>query len=169
MMNYIRCFSTLALVAVFVSASQADLVQFNVTLDGLQEVPANASPGIGTATVVFDDLTGVMSITGSYSGLVGTVVDAHLHGYAPIGANAGVIFGLSQTGGTAGSFSGGGVIPAGDIANVMNGLSYINIHSTTFPGGEIRGQLINPVPEPGSLLLFAIGLGGSVLLRRRSR
>jgi hypothetical protein len=144
----------------------ADILQFNVTLDGSQEVPATGSPGSGVATAVFNNLTGEMTISGSYTGLAGTVNNAHLHGYAATGANAGVVFGLTHTGGNSGTFSGSGTIPGADIANVLNGLTYINIHSTVNTGGEIRGQLINPIPEPaGGLILGIAAL--STLLRRR--
>ncbi len=167
----VHCFAAIAL-AGLCGLAQADLWQFNVSLDGLQEVPPNASPGSGTAIAMFDDVSGAMSINGSFSNFVGLSSNAHLHGFAPAGAPAGVLFGLSFTPGvTTGVFSGNGVISgAGNIANTLNGLTYINIHSQTFPGGEIRGQLVNPVqiPEPGSMAVLG-GLALASLVSRRRR
>jgi hypothetical protein len=167
MIHFIRFTSAVLLLVVSVSFVNSDIVQFNVVMDGTQEVPANASPGTGTAVVVFDDQTGAISITGNYTGLTSVVTMAHLHGYSPAGVNSGILFDLTHTGGTAGTLTGNSVIPAGNIANVLNGLTYINVHTVNFPGGEIRGQLVDPVPEPGVSLLFA--LGTCLLFGRRLR
>ncbi len=149
--------------ALAASAAQARPVHiFNFSLDGLQEVPPNASPGIGNATVTLDDVTGAVSVSGSYSGLLAAVTAAHIHGLAPVGANAGVIVGLNVTGGTAGTITGNGVLTAAQITGMIGGLTYINVHSQILPGGEIRGQI---VPAPAPLALLA--LSGLVAGRRR--
>lgn len=43
---------------------------------------------------------------------------------------------------------------------------YFNVHSTTNPGGAVRGQIV-AAPEPGSLLLAAVGALGLMARRRR--
>ena len=164
-----RILLAVALLVFVCGIAKSDIVTFNVTMSGLQEVPANLSLGTAVATATFNTTTGAMSITGSFSGLTGLSSAAHLHGFAAAGTNAGVLFGMSSltTGATSGTFSGSGTISAGNITNTLNGLTYLNLHSNVFPGGEIRGQLINPVPEPATFAALAIGGVVCIGLRRR--
>jgi hypothetical protein len=48
--------------------------------------------------------------------------------------------------------------------SIAGGTSYLNIHTSTFAGGEIRGFL---VPEPSSGLLGLVGLGLALGRRRK--
>jgi hypothetical protein len=49
---------------------------------------------------------------------------------------------------------------------ISTGRAYLNIHSSTFPGGEIRGFLV-PVPEPSGLALTGLAALGVVQWARR--
>ena len=85
----------------------------------------------------------MLSWTISYSGLVGTSTDAHFHGPALPGVNAGVRVPIPHTDGlTADTLIGSAVISAAFETELLNGLWYVNIHSTFRPGGEIRGQVV---------------------------
>ena len=52
------------------------------------------------------------------------------------------------------------------ISAIASGQAYLNIHSSTFGGGEIRGFLV-PVPEPSAFALVGLGALGFVAKRLR--
>jgi hypothetical protein len=151
--------------------AQATLWTFDpIILDGLQETPPVATPGTGTGTATLDDVTNQFILSGTFSNLIGTTNNAHVHGPAPPGTPAGVLFGITfDFGVTSGNFSFNGIITPTQASNILSGLTYVNIHTTFRPGGEIRGQILNPVPEPTACALLAIGALGMFPFRRRAR
>jgi hypothetical protein len=160
--------SSLIAVCLSASASQALNLEFAINLDGLQETPPVATPATGTGSLFLDDVTGSYTISGTFQDLIGTSNNAHIHGPAAIGAGpAGVIHGLTfDFGVSSGTYSGANTFTAPQMADLINGLYYVNIHSSFAPGGEIRGQILL-VPEPGTGALVALGIMG-LAVRRRS-
>ncbi len=53
-------------------------------------------------------------------------------------------------------------------SGLESGQTYLTVHTSAYPGGEIRGFLTS-VPEPGAVGLLASGLAFLVLLRRKRR
>lgn len=124
------------------------------SLSGAQEVPANASPGTGLVGVLFNKATRNIYVTGNFSGLVAPSTAGHLHRGA-FGVNGNVMLGLNFTTGLPiGVYSATGTLSVEDQALLESGSVYINIHSSTYPGGEIRGQLGASNPLPVKLLAF---------------
>lgn len=121
------------------------------SIDGGQEVPANTSAGTGVAQCIIDTSSNTLFYHIEFSGLSGAENNAHIHGYAPPGVNAGVLTPLPLGSPKIGAW----VYPAGDEPNILAGLTYVNIHSTTFPGGEIRGQILPMNPATGVDVLGA--------------
>lgn len=147
----------------------ADIRVFDIDLTVGQEVPTPNTAGFspsGSATVVVDTSTLEVEISGSYTGMTSNVVGSHLHGLADVGATAGVILGLDNTGGTSGTFSGMGTLSASDFDGLLNGLTYLNIHTDDNGPGEIRGQVV--VPEPTTALLMIGAICSGIVVRRRA-
>jgi hypothetical protein len=181
-----------AAMALAASSANAALLPFAAVLDGPSEFPANASPGTGLAEVDLDTTANTMHVHVTFAGLTGTTTASHIHAPTVVALTgaAGVAtttptfsgFPLGVTSGTyditmdmtlASSYNpayvtaNGGTPASAEaalFASIESGHSYLNIHSSTFPGGEIRGFL---VPEPASLSL--VGCGGLLLLRRFRR
>lgn len=153
---------TSLLAAALMTVALAPALDFFGTMDGLQEVPPNASQGIGSFTGTLSGLN--ITITGTFSGLTAPVTAAHIHGPAMPGVNGPVIMALTIDNATSGSFSGNGTFTAQQAMDLAAGLHYVNIHNAAFPGGEIRGQ-IQVVPEPATMAVM--GLGAAALIRRR--
>ena len=177
MKNNIRRFVTTFAFAGFTLASasvtQAAVTQF-VFLNGMtgaNEVPPVSSTGMATInTISFDDAVGsfgTLTIDISFVGLSSNAASAHLHGFANASGTAGVLQGLSFTPATSGSVAGSWApASATEASNLFAGLTYVNLHSVNFGGGELRGQLV-PIPEPSVIGLT--GLASLAFLKRRRK
>ena len=146
---------------------------FQVFLSGSGENPPNGSPAIGFGTVVLNAAQTQITVDENWSGLTAPATASHIHGPGGVGTNAAVLFPFTGVpAATSGSipeqvFA----ITAQQVTWLFQGYLYMNIHTSTFPGGEIRGQLLL-VPEPSSLAL--LGMGGvpfalAYWRRRRNR
>lgn len=154
-----------AMLGLMAAAGRADaaLILFEANLSGLEEVPPNAAPGTGIGLITLDDVLNQITVDLSFQGLLAPAVAAHIHGAAAPGVNAGVLFPVNL-GGALGATSGTiapqvlAITPV-QIGWLQSGLLYFNVHTTAFPGGEIRGQIFAAVaaPEPSAMAMGAVG------------
>ena len=120
---------------------------YTVNLSGAQEVPPNGSPATGIGSVELNGAETLIAARLSWSGLTSNASLAHIHGPAGPGVNAGILFGFTGVpAATTGSiptqvFT---ITPA-QVTQLKTGLLYFNVHSAIFPGGEIRGQIVDTV------------------------
>ena len=153
------------------------------------------SPGTGTSRLTLDLAAELLRIEASFSGLIGTTTAAHVHaptadpflgtiGVAvapgtlpgfPLGVTSGscdMTFDLGAAATyTAGFIALGGGTPEGAAALLADALAegraYLNIHTTAWPGGEIRGFYTPAVPLPPAMALTALAAAALAAAARR--
>lgn len=184
-----------ALSALLVTTTvQAGTITYTTALSGAAESPATASAGTGTSTVIYDDVAHTMRVIASFSGLNGNTTSSHIHccTATPGVSTAGVAtqtptFAGFPLGVTSGSFdntfdltlasswnaafitANGGTTTSAEaalLAGLDAGKAYFNIHTTAFPGGEIRGFL-TATPEPSTAVLLLVPALAFWVRRRR--
>ena len=121
-------------------------VTINATLDGTQSVPAVPTRASGTVTMELNNADG--SLSGNIMHSVANATVAHIHTGA-IGQTGVPIVALEETSNSQFTVPQGTVLDADQMTMLRAGNYYVNVHSTEFPDGEIRGQLSNdPVVIP---------------------
>lgn len=116
----------------------AGLTSFGAALTSSAEVPPNSSSGSGTLEATLDKSTNILKWKLVYSGLTGPATMAHFHGPAMAGVNAGVVVPFASA---ASPSEGQATLTPAQVADLIDGKWYANVHTAVNPGGEIRGQV----------------------------
>ncbi len=116
-----------------------------LSIDGAQEVPPRDTPARGTMDVSYDKGTKMLTYSIRWEKLTANPIGSHIHGTAPRGKNAGIKHDFTSLlpKSTSGSFTNSVKVDGVAIKedSLLSGFYYINIHTPTYPGGEIRGQI----------------------------
>lgn len=144
-------------------------------LRGFREVPSVSTAAAGRFQAVIDAKAGTISYELAYSGLTGDVAQAHIHvgerhvnggisvflcqteasadptGLAPRCPQAGRVSGVLQAANMIGGpIEAQGIAPGefGELVSAIRaGAAYVNVHSSTFAAGEVRGQIVRSGDE----------------------
>ncbi len=139
------CALVLFVSAGFSTLAGAEVTYWKADLNAAEEVPPNASPGLGGAYFELDDGSNELLFNISYENLMGTTTGAHIH-RGGIGVNGPVVYLLS--GGPFDTNFGGTIdFNMADLPDLVDGQLYVNFHTTLYPDGEIRAQ-IHQIPTP---------------------
>ncbi|HEU4374071.1 MAG TPA: CHRD domain-containing protein [Telluria sp.] len=106
-------------------------------LTGAQEVPANPSTASGKSTIM---IGADHSVTGTVQVMGMTPTMAHIH-EAVKGSNGPVIVPFVKMGENTFGPAPGAKLTDAQYESYKAGKLYINVHSATYPGGEIRMQM----------------------------
>ena len=153
-------------------AVQAEDKAFKAVLVGTQEVPAVSTTGHGGFALRLSADGAALHYQLAYDGLEGDVTQAHIHvGQKDVNGGISAFLCSNLGNGPAGTqpcppppASISGMITAADVVGpaaqgveagefdelvraIRRGVAYANVHSTKFPGGEVRSQ-IGRVPVP---------------------
>jgi hypothetical protein len=145
-----------ALALIFVTQASAQVVTVKTTMTGGEEVPILNTGMVGTAEVSVDIANRELAVTLSVFNTPTPTTAGHIH-VGPVGIGGPVVLNfpaaiVGRTGDFAMTFRLGerdfvarpaqGINTIDDIIQaIVNGNSYVNVHTTQNPGGEIRGQL----------------------------
>jgi hypothetical protein len=141
------------------SAASAQVVVASATLGGGEETPILLTGAAGTAEVAIDTVAKEFAVTLRIFNIPTNTTAGHIH-IGSKGVAGPVVIDFPGIAGRLGDFvtafrvgeasfrpsAANGINSIDDVIQaVANGNAYVNIHTTTNPGGEIRGQL---VPRP---------------------
>lgn len=116
------------------------MAAFSTQITGLNQVPPVATRGSGELAAVLDKDTRLLRWKLlSLSGLSGPATAAHFHGPAGMGTNATVKLLMKNP--VMSPSEGQATLTPAQVADLMAGKWYVNIHTAAHPAGEIRGQV----------------------------
>ena len=115
-------------------------IHFSTDLSSAEETAYTESPATGHADFILERDTLRLSWVVTFQGLTTPMTGAQIHGPQTSGNDAGALFDLGPKGAPS-PLKGAIVLTDGQLDYLLSGRMYVNIHTTKFKDGEIRGQL----------------------------
>lgn len=113
-------------------------VNLSANLRGANQVPPVDTAATGEGRFVLNTRDNTLRFDVRFRGLSSAETSAHIHGPASTAENAGVLFTLPLGSPKIGTWN----YPESVEADLLAGRTYVNVHSSNFPAGEIRGQIM---------------------------
>lgn len=158
------CAASIGFLASCESSTDGTYYDYVAFMHPMKEVPALSAANLALAANAKGDFTAnlegdILTYSFRFSGLSSNATAAHIHGPATTAASTGVIVNFADTAngrtitvGQSGTASGTislasttmyGAVSGDSLRKLLNGgLLYVNVHTTTIPAGEIRGQIV---------------------------
>ena len=123
----------------------ATMLKFKADMSGGGEAPPNKSTGKAHLEASLDTDTNTLTWTVTHSGLTGAPIGAHFHGpvaYMGLTAEENAPIQVGTPGNLASPFKGSTKIDEVQKKDLKDGRWYFNVHTPTFPEGEVRGPVV---------------------------
>lgn len=128
------------------NATSGPPIHFYADMSAHDQHAPTESPGIAQAEFVLYRDTLELSWKISYRDLTSSPVAIHLHGPVAPATEAPIMFGLAADDFES-PIEGSRVITIGEVSQLVRNLTYVNLHTTEYPKGELRGSLKKQRPK----------------------
>ncbi len=121
-------------------------ISFYADMSADEQSAVTESPGLGRADLVLERSTLELSWKITYSDATSPATEVHIHGPQTPGGEAGIIIDLAPEGMT-NPVEGAAILTEGTMIYLVQDRLYINLHTTKYPAGELRGHIRKARPK----------------------
>ncbi len=121
-------------------------ISFYADLSADEQSAVTESPGIGRAEFVLERSTLNLTWKVTFQDTTSPATGVHIHGPQTPGGEAGIVVDLAPDGMTE-IVEGSTVLSEGNMIYLVQDRLYVNLHTTRYPAGELRGHIKKQRPE----------------------
>lgn len=121
-------------------------INFEAKMSADEESAVTISPGVGFAEFSLDRKTLELSWKVTFKDLTSEPIGLHIHGPQTPGNEAGILHDMAPDGVFSG-IEGSVVLNEGELTYLVQDRLYVNLHTETYPAGELRAHLQRIPPE----------------------